>query len=174
MDGSSWDSVEDMDYTDPSNAHSFGWQLQNNQKELVVPSLREPPPTASECEWMQKSLQRVQRFYTEGEDKQGATMKELTREIKVYEDELYRNQEQQQSLKSFPPDHARVKSLGKELLAEERNLVLHLKARQSAQIKMQILNQKREELAQTMGFLNKLLTTHCTAIAPEASSTPQK
>jgi hypothetical protein len=107
--GSSQALLQQMDGLDVSAQHSVGWQFSAVQKKLILPNLDAPPPTAEECEGFRKSLQRVERFYSEGEDKQGLQMKELQRERGLFLDEQKKIKAQLEDLQKYPQDHSRRK-----------------------------------------------------------------
>lgn len=146
---------------DVSAQHSFGWQLQQSQKKLVVPSLTEPPPTIEECKANGPALARIEKFYTEGEDKQGFYVKEVKREREEFLKHRERIKRQQEDLKRFDPEHPRRRGLEEELEKEARIVEIEIRARDSAEKQLQVLNQKRNELVQTMRYLGILMSSHC-------------
>jgi len=104
-----------------SSEHSFGWQLQQKNKNLIVPSLNEPPPTSEECKTLGPALSRIEKFYTEGEDKQGLYLKEVKREREEFLKHKERINRQLEDLKKYTPDHPRRLGLEHELKKKRRS-----------------------------------------------------
>jgi len=160
---------------DPSAAHSFGWNVQddNVKKELIQPNLNAPPPTLEECKVFRATLARVQRFYSEGEDKQGYQMTEIKKEREHFQTQEQRINIQLDDLKKFPESHTRRKLMEKELQDESKRVAREIRARDAAQKKMEIFYVKRAELVQTMKYLNTILDSHCTKLETTASTNPK-
>src|SRR5690606_31527613 len=88
--------------------HSFGWVLQEGSADddpRTLPNPNAPPPTAEECMNMRTALERVRRFYDEG-DTQLMHMKEQTRMAKLSLDNaLSRINAQLNGLQKYPAQH---------------------------------------------------------------------
>jgi len=149
---------------DVSAEHSFGWQFQQSKKKLIVPSLVEPPPTLEECKSFGQTISRIARFYSEGEDKQGFYLQEINRERQELGKHQERIRRQLEDLKKFSPQHPRRLGIEEELKQETNVIEIELRARQRAEDKLKVLNQKRNELVLTMNYLGQLLNQHCSEL----------
>jgi len=151
---------------DPSALHSMGWDLQDAKisKKLIIPNLNAEPPTKEECKTFRGALDRVEKFYREGEIKQSEKMEKIKEEKDMLVKNNTRIQEQLQALKIFPHDHTRRKAFEHELTQESFRMKREIAVRERAESKLQLLFKKRDELATTMQFLRTILSQHCTSL----------
>lgn len=99
-----------MNSMDPSNVHSQGWELidQNKiPKKLIIPNFDAPPPTVEECKKFIPNIERVEKFYADGEIRQQYYVKAVDDEKKKFLDQKKRIEEQLSSLNRFPVDLTR-------------------------------------------------------------------
>ena len=74
-------------WQNPAEAHSTGWVLQEGtvgDDPRTVPNPDAPPPTREECKRFAAGLERVRRFYDEGEDKQLYSMEQINQAKRLY------------------------------------------------------------------------------------------
>ena len=94
---------------DPSHAHAQGWAMADDSKtkKLCEPSYTQPPPTLEECAKLRGAIARVERFYTEGGDKQNEYTKLSQEEQKIFSAHNARVEAQLRALKKYPEDHSK-------------------------------------------------------------------
>eukprot|EP01114_Cavostelium_apophysatum_P012915 TRINITY_DN3013_c0_g1_i1.p1 TRINITY_DN3013_c0_g1~~TRINITY_DN3013_c0_g1_i1.p1 ORF type:complete len:164 (+),score=39.43 TRINITY_DN3013_c0_g1_i1:50-493(+) len=145
----------------------MGWTMQDESKvpkRLLVPDMNAPPPTAEECKKWKAFLARVERFYSEGADKQLVQKKQIQEELDLYKLHQDRVKAQYDALGKYPPDLTRRKLFEKDLEREGTRLTIEVNARERALDKLDVLNQKRSELVSTMRFLQSTFDEHCAKI----------
>lgn len=96
---------------DASHAHSQGWEMMSDPKimKMCLPSYTQTPPTANECKTLQAAISRIERFYTEGEDKQQQYIEMSKSEQQLYQENMMRITAQLKALRKYPESHTRRK-----------------------------------------------------------------
>jgi len=146
----------------PSASHSMGWEMQDaRHMKLCTPDYTGAPPTKLECQSFKKAIERVARFYTEGEDKQKVYQNEVKVERQHFKNIEERLNEQLADLQRFSADHPRRKMLESELQSQLHRTRIEIRAREAAADKLSLLYKKREELASTLRYLGTLHDQHC-------------
>eukprot|EP01117_Protostelium_nocturnum_P010358 TRINITY_DN3726_c0_g1_i1.p1 TRINITY_DN3726_c0_g1~~TRINITY_DN3726_c0_g1_i1.p1 ORF type:complete len:166 (-),score=72.57 TRINITY_DN3726_c0_g1_i1:198-695(-) len=151
---------------DPSHAHSAGWAMADDSKmkKLCEPNYQQTPPTIEECAKLRGALARIERFYTEGGDKQNEYTKMSQDEQKIFQAHSVRVEAQLKALQKYPADHSKRKQLEASLELEKRYNDREHRARVAAEERIEMLNQKRQEFVKTLSFMQRLMNAHCSSL----------
>ncbi|KAL6079763.1 hypothetical protein QOT17_000877 [Balamuthia mandrillaris] len=150
--------------TDPAALHSAGWVLQEAREgddPRTVPDPNRPPPTLQQCALFKRSIDRIYRFYEEGEDKQTLQREKLDFEKEQYEMAQKRVKAQMASLEKYSATHPTRRRLEGELQRENALLQRKLDQVEQGKSRLDVLWKKREEICETTAFMRLLLDEHC-------------
>eukprot|EP01087_Luapelamoeba_hula_P020912 TRINITY_DN7216_c0_g1_i1.p1 TRINITY_DN7216_c0_g1~~TRINITY_DN7216_c0_g1_i1.p1 ORF type:complete len:168 (-),score=35.73 TRINITY_DN7216_c0_g1_i1:186-689(-) len=152
--------------------HSLGWVLQEGSAEddpRTLPNPNAPPPSAAECQMFRPLLERVKRFYAEGEEKQMHTREALTWALDLYQNAINRVDAQLEGLAHHPEDHPTRRRLEQQLREEKASVTEKVAELRVKQLDNERQFQKRRELTDTMIFLQDRMTKYCTRFEKEGS-----
>jgi len=96
-------------YPNPAGDHSSGWVLlpgTAGDDARTLPNPNAPPPTSEECKRFSAGLERVRRFYQEGEEKQLHSLEQLNQAKRTYGVSRIRIEAQMTALEKYSEGNA--------------------------------------------------------------------